>query len=190
MSQRGSCHSIMAQTTVHRRWWTCIRSTLAFTLALSCMTNLALIAQDSSTTICEKMVMLRVDGDERQVSTVKETVQELLHQEGIVLNTHDRITPSLATALTDEMVVTVTRITFEVIEERVTVPPPITTRWDRRMTVHPVTIREGTPGIAVRKRSSGRRTASFPNSGPQKRGSCVSHVQRSSCEVVCLPAPV
>jgi 3D (Asp-Asp-Asp) domain-containing protein len=43
-------------------------------------------------------------------------------------------------------------VTFEIIDEKVAIPPPVVTRWDRRMTVKPVVIRAGKPGVAVQKR--------------------------------------
>lgn len=98
------------------------------------------------------MVTLRVDGTVRQVATQKETVQTLLHQEKIVLNDHDLCEPATSAPVVDGMTVTVHRVTYEETHERITIAPPVITRWDRRMTEQPVVIREGHPGTAVQTR--------------------------------------
>jgi len=85
------------------------------------------------------------------VSTVKDSVQTLLHQEGIELNPHDLVEPPLTTPLTNGMTVSVARVTFEAVNERLAVEPPVTTRWDRRMTAKPVVLHPGIPGVALRK---------------------------------------
>lgn len=133
----------------HRR--SHIGITLALTIFCSCSTTLTLIAQDTPAPT-PKTVMLRVAGVNRQVVTTGDTVQAVLHQEKITLNSHDKIEPAVTTPISDGMTVTVYRVTFEIIDERVSIPPPVVTRWDRRMTVNPVTLRAGVPGVAVQKR--------------------------------------
>ncbi len=94
-----------------------------------------------------KHVVLRVDGAERKVTTVKESVQTVLHQEKIVLNEHDRVEPTASTPVTDGMAITVTRISFEADYERVTIQPPTVTRWHANMVTTPTVLRTGTPGV-------------------------------------------
>ncbi len=112
-----------------------------------------LSAQDTKTPeVTEKKVMLCVDGASRQVVTQQADVRSLLHQEQITLNSHDLCVPSLTTPITDGMMVTISRVTFDVIRERVPIAPPMHTRWDRRMTVHPVVVHQGCPGVALQTR--------------------------------------
>ncbi len=151
MSQRGSCPT-KAHQTAHI-WWATTRTSLAFALTILFGTTLTLTAQTLPLpSINTHTVTLRVDGTVRQVETSKATVQLLLHQEDVSLDPHDLVAPPLSTPITDHMVVTVSRVTFEICEERIAVPPPVVTRWDRRMTVKPVVLREGRPGVAVQKR--------------------------------------
>ena len=149
MSQRGSS-PVKGSHHAHRNWWAISGISLAFTLTTLLGSTLTLSAQTAPDHA--KTVSLRVGDDVRKVSTEKDTVQTLLHQEGIELNPHDLVDPPLATALTDGMTVSVARVTFETVNERVSVDPPVTTRWDRRMTAKPVVLHPGVPGVAVRKR--------------------------------------
>jgi len=93
-----------------------------------------------------------VDGDERQFSIGDGTVKSLLEHEKIVLDPHDKVTPPVDAVLTDGIVVKVERVTFEIIDEKVTIDPPVITRWDRRMTTKPVVISQGKPGVGTQKR--------------------------------------
>lgn len=152
MSQRGS-HRNTVQSKVRRFVRTHIRISLAFTLLLTFGFSLTLPAQNP--TMPEKpllQVTLRVDGGERQFTIGEGKVKDVLEHEGIVLNEHDRVHPPVETALTDGMEIKVERVTFEIIDEKVSIPPPVITRWDRRMTVKPVVIRQGTPGVGTQKR--------------------------------------
>jgi len=152
MSQRGS-HRLTVQSTVRRRWWTIIRISLAFTLLLTFGFTLTVPAQNSPAPPKSiPQVTLRVGGGERQITLYEGTVQILLQREGVTWNSHDIITPPLGTPLTDGMLVKVERVTFEIVEEKITVPPPVIIRWDRRMTSKPVVIRAGKPGVATQKR--------------------------------------
>lgn len=148
MSQRGSRPKRTPHNTAPP-WGQYIRRILVFTLSLTLGTTLTLIAQNTKPpTISTKTVIVHVDGTVREVSTQKDTVQTLLHQEGITLNPHDLCEPPPTASVVEGMTVTVTRVTFETIRERVAIPPPVIMRWDRRMTEHPVVIREGRPGVA------------------------------------------
>jgi len=97
-------------------------------------------------------ITLRADGDERQRAVPAGTVAGLLKLEKIVLVKHDRVTPSLDTKLEDGMFVLVERVTFEIIDEKVDIPPPEVIRWDKRMTAEPVVIQQGKPGVGTQKR--------------------------------------
>jgi len=99
-----------------------------------------------------RQVVVRVDGHERQVTTMKSTVQTVLHQEGIALSDHDLIEPALTTPVTEKMAITVHRVTYEVLRERTAVPQSTVERFDRRMTVRPVEIHPGRPGVALTTR--------------------------------------
>ncbi len=152
MSQRGSRH-ITAHHNLVLQWGHYIRRILVFSLALTFAPTFILSAQDTKPPeMPGKKVILCVDGATRQVSTLQESVQTLLQQEKIILNPHDLCAPPLITPITDGMTVTVSRVTFEVIRERVPIAPPIRTRWDRRMTVHPVIVHAGHPGVALQTR--------------------------------------
>jgi len=152
MSQRGS-HRHTVQSNVRRCWRTHIRISLAFTFLLTFGFSLTLPAQNPTTPQKPHLqVTLRVDGGERQFTIGEGTVQDVLGHEGIVLNEHDRIHPPIDAALTDGIEITVERVTFEIIDEKVSLPPPVITRWDRRMTAKPVVIREGKAGAGTQKR--------------------------------------
>ena len=100
-------------------------------------------------------------------------MQTLLQQEKIVLNPHDLCAPPLITPITDGMTVTVTRVTFAAVRERVPIAPPIRTRWDRRMTVHPVVVREGRPGVAVQTRCTWKKDGVVAQQWVQNRRTLV-----------------
>ena len=152
MSQRGS-HRSTVQSNVRHCWRTHIRISLAFTLLLTFGFSLTLPAQNPPTPSKPLLqVTLRVDGGERQLTIGEGTIKSLLDHEKIVLNPHDRITPPVDAALTDGILVTVERVTFEVVDEKVAVPPPVVTRWDRRMTAKPVVISQGKAGVGTQKR--------------------------------------
>ncbi|MHB9025967.1 MAG: ubiquitin-like domain-containing protein, partial [Armatimonadota bacterium] len=151
MSQRGSCPK-GAHLHTPTRWWIQAHSTIALIVALILGTTITLIAQNSPTpTQTPKTVTLRADGDERQVSTTKNTVQTLLHQEHIVLGKHDQCDPSMKTALVNGMVITVSRVTYEEIRERVTIPAPEVVRVSSRVGATPI-VYPGRPGVAIRTR--------------------------------------
>lgn len=145
MSQRGSLlHGAQDKSSIIR--WTHIRCVLFISLALFLGTTLTLIAQDAQP---PKTVTLCVDGTVRQVATLKETVQTVLHQEGIGLNTHDRIDPDITATVEDGMTIVITRVTCEKIVKRIEVPTPTVTRWDARLSSDPVVLRQGKPGVAL-----------------------------------------
>jgi len=149
MSQRGS-RRITAQQKNVSPWGNYIRSTFILSLSLTLASTFILSAQDTQSLVNSgKKVIICVDGASRQISTQKEDVRTLLHEEKITLNPYDMCEPSPATSITDGMTVKVTRVTFETIRERISIEPPIQTRWDRRMIMHPVVVREGRPGVAV-----------------------------------------
>ena len=83
-----------------------------FVLALLFGTAFTLIAQDAKPS---NTVTLRVDGVSRQVATGKDTVRELLHQEKVNLNAHDRCEPSPGTPIVNGMTITITRVTCETL---------------------------------------------------------------------------
>ena len=152
MSQRGS-RRITAHHNNVSPWGNCIRTVVFLSLALTLASTFILSAQDTkSLETSGKKVIMCVDGSTHQVATQKVDVRTLLHQEKIMLNPHDLCEPPPTAPITDGMTVKVTRVTFETIQERISIAPPIRTRWDRRMTVHPVTVREGRPGVAAQTR--------------------------------------
>lgn len=145
MSQRGSLlHGAQDKSSILR--WTHIRCVLFISLALFLGTTLTLIAQDAQP---PKTVTLCVDGTVRQVETLKETVQTVLHQEGICLNTHDRIEPPVTATVESGMIIVITRVTCEKVVKRIEVPAPTVTRWDARLSSDPVVLRQGKPGVAM-----------------------------------------
>lgn len=148
MSQRGPSPKGKSVTkTCSTTWWAHIRITVALSAALILGITLTLPAQEATPPApTPKVVTLRMGGTERQVSTVKETVQTLFHQEDIALNEHDRCVPPLTAPITDGMTITVVRVTCEKMVENTSLPAPVVTRWDHRMTTKPLTVREGKPG--------------------------------------------
>jgi 3D (Asp-Asp-Asp) domain-containing protein len=147
MSQRGQL--IEATQACVKHWWSLCNKTIVFTLAFALTSTFALTAQDTSLSAPQKnTVTIRVDGTERTVTTQKDTVQTLLHQEFIALNEHDRCVPALHEPVVDGMTVTITRVTKEVVVDRVTIAPHEIVRWDRRMTTNPVVIEEGASGVS------------------------------------------
>ena len=147
MSQRGSLLD-GAKKNMPIMVWAYMRNIVGFTLALTLGTTLTVTAQDTQ---LSKMVMLCVDGQQRQVSTQKVTVQTLLHQEGIMLNTYDRCEPPITTAITEGMTITIIRVTCETVAKRVEIPAPTVERFERRFSDTPVVLRQGRPGVAVEK---------------------------------------
>ncbi|HEY3377321.1 MAG TPA: ubiquitin-like domain-containing protein, partial [Armatimonadota bacterium] len=123
-----------------------MRSVLLITVALTLGTTLTLIAQDPP---AAKTVTLRVDGTQRQVVTVKPTVQTVLHQEHLNLNTNDRCEPPISTTVTDGMTITITRVTCELLVRAIEIPAPTVTRWDVRFSNEPSILRQGRPGKAL-----------------------------------------
>ncbi|MHB9133207.1 MAG: G5 and 3D domain-containing protein [Armatimonadota bacterium] len=133
--------------------WHYIRISIAFAIALTLGTALTLQAQNMhNPTQPTKTVLLRVDGTVRKVATAKETVQTLLHQEKVILKDHDLVEPVLATAISEGMTVTVHRVTYVQVVERVSIAPKTVTRFDRRMSSTPVRVSEGRPGVALQTR--------------------------------------
>lgn len=147
MSKRGSLNGETLKTGSTHSWVT--RWIICLTLVFTLLPTLTLIAQDAPP---PKTVTIHVDGTTRQVTTVKETVQTLLHQEQIVLVQHDRCEPTLTAPVTHGMTLTITRVRMEIIREQLSVPQPTITRWHRAMTDKPVVVSEGKPGVAVQTR--------------------------------------
>lgn len=145
MSQRGTLRN-GASINMPTIWWAHMRNIVGFTLALTFGTTLTLTAQDTPTA---KLVTLQADGEQRQVTTFKTTVQTLLHQEGLALRTYDRCEPPIEAAITDGMTVTVTRVTCEKVAKRVEVPSPTVIRYENRFSDTPTVLRQGHPGISV-----------------------------------------
>lgn len=129
-----------------------LRTIVGLTLALTLGTALAVLAQDLPAHLTKKAVTIRVDGTVREVSTTKEHVKDLLQQESITLGQHDRITPAIDASVTDGLTISINRVTCEIVKEKYAIDPPTITRWDRRMTVKPVVLRQGKPGVGVRTR--------------------------------------
>jgi 3D (Asp-Asp-Asp) domain-containing protein len=115
-------------------------------------TSLALIAQEPGTRQTTKHISIRVDGSDRKLTTTGETIQAVLQQEQITLGKHDQCTPPVSAPVTDGQTIVVARVTCTVTKERVPSPVPTITRWDRRMTVKPVVLREGKAGVVERTR--------------------------------------
>jgi 3D (Asp-Asp-Asp) domain-containing protein len=147
----------VAHITFATPWWPNIRILAALTIALTFGLTLTVIAQDVPPSVTSapttKQVSLRVGtAAARPVTTVKPTVQEVLWQEKINLNDHDQVEPALSTAVTEGMTIVVHRVTFEKISERLPIAPSTVQKFDRRMTVRPVEVHPGTPGVAVQTR--------------------------------------
>lgn len=71
----------------------------------------------------KRTVTITVDGETKSVQTTATTVGELFKAENILLAKQDRCTVPLATPITPDMdPLVVTRIRFETVKERVTVP--------------------------------------------------------------------
>ncbi len=156
MSLRGSRRKTAPHTLATQEWPDSrIRVALTFTLLF--MLSLTVIAQGVSTSAAPatavKQVSLRVGTEAAYpISTGKTTVREVLWQEKVTMNDHDLVEPALATTVTDGMTIVVHRVTFEKVNERVAITPPTVERFDHRMTVRPVEVHEGVPGVAVQTR--------------------------------------
>ena len=192
MSQRGS-HRITVHKFARLHWWAPIRNCIAFTLLLTFGISFSLPAQDTNELPKPSVqVTLRVDGDERDVTFRGRTVANLLVHARIVLGKYDEVAPPAATQLEAGMAVQVFRKTFQVVEEKVILPPPVISRWDHRMTTRPVVLREGKPGVAVQKRciwkkdgvvsvqwTQGRKVLTPPTPTIVKRGNIPSRGNRA-----------
>nr|MBA3534817.1 DUF348 domain-containing protein [Ardenticatenales bacterium] len=73
-------------------------------------------------------VMVTVDGRTVRTRTRAQSVEALLAQQGVAVRPLDIVTPTLPSAIQDDMVVTVTRIDHEIIAEREAIP--FETRWE------------------------------------------------------------
>jgi 3D (Asp-Asp-Asp) domain-containing protein len=163
-------HRDTVQSNARRSWRTHIRISLAFTLLLTFGFTLTLPAQNHPPSpIHTVQVTLRVAGEERQITVPEGTVESLLEHEKVVLNPHDRVTPSPDTKLEDGISVRVERVTFEILDEKVAIPPPVVTRWDSRMTSKPVVIQQGKPGVATQKRCIWRKDGEISVQWTQSR---------------------
>jgi len=151
MSQRG-LHRFPVQSNACHYWQTHIRISLAFTLLLTFGFTLTSPAQNPPPPPKIVQVTLISDGEERQLSVPAGTVGGLLKLEKIALNKHDRVAPPLDSKLEEGMSVLVERVTFEIIDEKVTIEPPVVTRWDKRMTAEPVVVQQGKAGVGTQKR--------------------------------------
>lgn len=67
-------------------------------------------------------VTLKADGVTKKIVTGEETVQSLLVSEGITLGEDDIVSPSLTTALTDDMEIVVGRVTYEEVTADEAIP--------------------------------------------------------------------
>lgn len=123
-----------------------MRYILVIALALLLSSSFTLIAQESHRPT-PNTIIVRVDGGERQVVTTAKTVQELLRQEGIELIEHDRTEPAMDAALTDNLTVVVTRIRMEIVKERLPIEPPVTIKYNKRVSI-PIVLQPGEPGVA------------------------------------------
>lgn len=92
-------------------------------------------------------VTLRVDGEDRALTTQAVCVAELVASQGIALGPEDETNPALDAALSDGMTVVVKRVIQSVVRRQIEIPPPVVTRRDRRMG-RPVVLHPGRPGLA------------------------------------------
>jgi len=72
-----------------------------------------------------KLVSITADGQTTTLQTTEATVGTLLSARGVTLSPSDRVTPDLATPVTDGLAITVQRVTTT--QQEVTVPIPFTT---------------------------------------------------------------
>ena len=67
-------------------------------------------------------ILINVDGEQKSVKTTSQTVGELLHEQGIVLDEDDEVVPSADTVLSNDLIVDVLRVEFVTREESESVP--------------------------------------------------------------------
>jgi 3D (Asp-Asp-Asp) domain-containing protein len=92
-------------------------------------------------------VTLHVNAADRRVTSQAVCVAELIASQNIALGPQDEVSTDLDAALTEGMVVTVKRMTTQIVQRRIEVPPPAATRVDRRV-ARPVVLNPGRPGVA------------------------------------------
>ncbi len=153
MSQRGSRFQGKPQKEENSALKQFNKAMGIFIAGLVAMITPAVVtAQDTertqpTTTITPLHVFINVDGQRREVITIKPTVQTVLHQENIMLGDYDRLTPAGNTATKDGMEITITRITCEVVKYQVNIAPPSRVRYIPRTASSCQTVRQGVPGI-------------------------------------------
>ncbi len=69
-----------------------------------------------------KLVLLRVDGQTVAVTTAGPTVQQAIADSGIALGAHDRLSVPRGSAVHDNQVITIQRVTYRTTVEQVSVP--------------------------------------------------------------------
>ena len=147
MSQRGRLREGAKDITPANRW-AYIPRVLVFAFALTLGTTLTVIAQDTQI-LTSKVVTVLVDGTVRQVTTTKDTVQTLLHQEGIGLNDLDRCEPQGNTPVVNGMTIAITRVRCEHFTRHVEIPAPVVTHYDSRLSREQTfELRSGRAGVA------------------------------------------
>ena len=150
MSQRGA-RRVTAFSLTSTPMWRYVRTIVSITLCLVFGLSLVVIAQEPNPQQ-SKDITIKVDGASRTVTVTAHTVQAALQQAKVPLNTLDQCAPSLTSPVTDGLTIVVARVTCEITRERVPSSIPTITRWDRRMTVKPVVLREGRPGVIEQTR--------------------------------------
>ncbi len=119
------------------------------------VTPAVVTAQDTERTqpvsaITPLHVFINIDGQRREVITIKPTVQTVLHQENIMLGNYDRLAPAGNTTAKDGMEITVTRITCQIVKDQVNIQPPTRTRYIARTASSVQNVKPGKPGIKER----------------------------------------
>jgi 3D (Asp-Asp-Asp) domain-containing protein len=156
MSQRGSRFQgkpqnkkVSALTQINRALG------ILFAGFVAMITPAVVTAQDTErtqpvTTITPLHVFIKVDGQRKEVITIKPTVQTVLHQEDIMLGDYDRITPALTTEVKDGMEIIITRVTCEIIRDKVKITPPTKVRYIPRTASSCQSVKPGKPGVKER----------------------------------------
>jgi 3D (Asp-Asp-Asp) domain-containing protein len=134
-----------------------INKALGYIIAgfIAMITPAVVTAQDTlrtqpTTAITPSHVYINVDGQRREVITIKPTVQTVLHQEDMTLGDYDRITPALTTVVKNGMEISITRVTCEIVKDQVSITPPTKTRYISRTASSCQTVKPGKAGIKQR----------------------------------------
>lgn len=148
MSQRGTRHA--KSHTGMPRYRGYIGNIITTILLLTCSLTYTLRAQDSPITPTHT-VTIHADGVTRTVVTDRATAGEVLLREKIVQDQYDRMTPLPDTPVHEGMAITVTRVTREIVSERIAMPPRVITRWTAKALRAPVVLQPGRPGIVIQR---------------------------------------